>query len=333
MRRSLVLLLALLGFAAAQIGEPPAQLLAALPGPERLEGGRYRVDGVTFTLTPRGGALYEVTGEGTLDEAGVQRVSHLIGAATGYGQGIAEPLAQFLRERSGELAGQGEVFLNVEEFGLRLEVSGEPPFDVRFALALQEVPEDRFPEARHVLGPEDAPFVIREFSDFQCPFCARYAQTVLPQLKETLLERGDVRFEFHHLPLVSLHANAFAAAEAAECVTGANGPDAFWTYHDALLARQGVWAGLGDPQAYFVRLAREVGLASEGVAKCLEAGTHAQAVREAYRVATEVLGLNSTPSVFVNGYRLPAGAAGTLAGYERALARAAVFKEPPSGTP
>jgi hypothetical protein len=120
---------------------------------------------------------------------------------------------------------------------------------VHFELALAAVPEDRFPDVRHTLGPADAAVVIRAFSDFQCPFCARYGLEMLPELKATLLMRGDARFAFYHLPLLSLHANAALAAEAAACVTDANetDPGAFWAFLDALLARQGTWSGLGTP--------------------------------------------------------------------------------------
>ena len=54
-----------------------------------------------------------------------------------------------------------------------------------------------------------------------------------------------MRFEYHYLPLTSIHANAQLAAEAAECVTAANTPPDFWTYHDALFARQQAWSDLG----------------------------------------------------------------------------------------
>ena len=172
-----------------------------------------------------------------------------------------------------------------------------------FSLALQEVPTDLFPVGTHTLGPSDARYVIREFSDFQCPFCAQYATQTLPSLKETLLSRGDVRFEYHDFPLQSIHANAVPAAEAAECVTAANTPDAFWTYHDALFERQQAWSGLSDPTAYFVRLAQDVGLETDGLEACIQNRTYASEVEAAYDAAVS-LGLRGTPSVFVNGFRV-----------------------------
>ena len=317
-----------LGLAAAQIGEPPAQLVSALGdlNPTRTAQG-YRLGDVQFSNELRSDALYSVSGNAVLNPQGQEALAQLVGAATGYGDGIAEPLAQFLGSRVSELVGQGEIALAVEEFMLTLDVTGDAaPYRVRFALALAEVPAESFPATTHALGPEDAEIVIREFSDFQCPYCAQYASTVLPELKETLLARGDVRFEYHHLPLSRIHANAQLAAEAAECVVAANTPPDFWTYHDALFARQAAWAGLGDAEPYFVRLAREVGLENGGVAACLEEGRYTEAVQEAFQVATQ-LGVSSTPSVFVGGYRVPAGAAQTIAGYEQAIRRLEAFAD------
>jgi protein-disulfide isomerase len=302
-----ILLAAMLltGIAFAAIGDEPEVFLAGLDQ-EIIQApdGSFESGGIRFSFEERGDAVYRVDGEGILDEAGIDFAASLIGQATGYGEGIALPVAEFFRERAHELVGQGRIPLPVEEYVLELELAGEEPHEVSFSVYLAEVPEDAFPPARHTLGPDDATFVIREFSDFQCPFCARYALEVVPVLKETLLARGDVRFEYHHFPLTSIHANAQPAAEAAECVTEVNDPEAFWVYHDALFERLQAWANLGDPNAYFVRLAGDLGLATEGVAECLENRDFAEEVREATQIAANVLGLRGTPTIFVNGYRI-----------------------------
>ena len=310
--------------AVAQIGEPLPQFLQ-VSGLEQTAQG-YRAGNVSVTAELRNERLYSLSGQATLNPAGRAKLAELIGMASGYGAGIAQPLEQFLTQRIGEIAGQGPIPLGVEEFILTLDVTGAAaPYEVTFDLELLTVPEADFPEAQHTLGPADATFVIREFSDFQCPYCAQFSQNTLPLIKQQLLRRGDVRFEFHHFPLTTIHANAQLAGEAAECVTAANTPADFWTYHDALFERQQAWQGLGDAAPYFVRLARELGLSNEGVAACLEEGRYTELVQDASRVATETLGLNSTPTVFVGGYKLSASAAGTLPAYERAIARLEAF--------
>lgn len=88
-------------------------------------------------------------------------------------------------------------------------------------------------EGRPFRGPADAPITVVEFSDFQCPYCSRGAQTV-----EQLLEKypGDVRFVFFHFPL-EFHPWAKPASIATLCAAEQS-PDAFWMLHDAFFANQ-----------------------------------------------------------------------------------------------
>lgn len=315
-RAALLLVLAPLAFAPtalAQVGQPVPVLLEALaltPAPDADEDGVSVLvvteEGRSLTLTPRGSALYTVAGEAVFDDAAIAEAATVIAVATGYGDGIEAPVRGFFEQNLAALAGAGPRTIRIEAYLLDLEVRGDAaPYEVAWTLSLAEVEEGAFPEARHAKGPADARYVIREFSDLQCPFCARYAADVLPVLEAELLARGDVRFEYHHFPLVSIHANAFRAAEASECVVDANPDDAeaFWTYTDALFERMQAWGALGDPDAYFTNLAGQIGLTGEGVAACLAAGTHTAAVGAATDAAL-ALGLGGTPTVFVGPYRL-----------------------------
>src|SRR3972149_11399237 len=84
-------------------------------------------------------------------------------------------------------------------------------------------------------GDEDAPVEIIEFSDYQCPFCARVEPT-LEQIKTTY---GDkVTIVYRDFPLTSIHPMAQKSAEATECVREKGGDEAFWKYHDTLFANQ-----------------------------------------------------------------------------------------------
>lgn len=298
----------LISSALAAIGEAPEALLADLAEhePTRLERGRFSAgEEFVFELELRGGLVYELNGEGILNESNIAFMADLVAAGTGYGDSISQPIAAFLATRVSDLAGQGRSIVGVEEYQLALEVSGSSrPHAVRFSLALREVPSELFLPTSHVIGPPDARYVVREYSDFQCPFCANYSSQALPLIKELLMERGDVRFEYHHFPLESIHANAMPAAEASECVTEANSQKDFWTFHDALFERQRAWQGLADPQLYFVRLASQLGLETAGVTECLEEGRFRQLVRDSYLSAAGPLRLTGTPSVFLNGYQV-----------------------------
>lgn len=295
------------GYGSAQIGKPVDDLIAKLENHRIIKTvlGYATTTDFSISFDERNGAVFKVTGEGDLTEENIELAGDLIGAASGYDDGIGEPVKEFLRTRIGELAGQGEVDLAVEQYILSMDVTGEAaPYTANMTLSLAQTPLELFPAAKHSLGPADAKYVIREFSDFQCPFCARFVAGPLEMIKADLLSRGDVRFEFHHFPLVSIHPNAFPAAEASECVTAANTPEAFWLYHDALFARQQAWQALPDPSEYFVRLAEDIGLSSEGVAQCIADRNFAIEVDEAYNTAGDVLRISGTPTVFVNGYRV-----------------------------
>lgn len=300
---------ALLGSALAAVGEPAEALLTDLAGyqPVQAEDGSYRVaEDFSFRLELRGGLVYRLSGEGILSDENVDFLADLIAAGSGYGDSIAEPVRAFLATRAADLADRGEVAVGVEEYRLGLDVTDQDDARaISFSLALQEFPTELFPETRHSIGPADARYVIREFSDFQCPFCANFAAQALPTIEQRLLARGDVRFEFHHFPLDSIHANATPAALAAECVTAANSADDFWTYHDALFERQRAWQALSEPTPYFLRLADDVGLSTEGAAACLDEGRHRELVQESFDLAAGALRLSGTPSLFLNGYRVP----------------------------
>jgi protein-disulfide isomerase len=87
-----------------------------------------------------------------------------------------------------------------------------------------------------VLGDKNADISIVEFSDFECPFCARAASGALADFKNSdYFKDGDVNLIYKQFPLTSIHQNAQKAAEASEC---ANKQGKFWEYHDTLFANQ-----------------------------------------------------------------------------------------------
>ena len=71
-----------------------------------------------------------------------------------------------------------------------------------------------------IIGNPDAPITIIEFSDFQCPFCARFHIQTLPTIMEEYIEKGDVKLVFRDFPLQSIHPNAVPASVAAEAYVG-----------------------------------------------------------------------------------------------------------------
>ncbi len=137
-------------------------------------------------------------------------------------------------------------------------------------------------------GPEDAPIVLIEFSDFQCPFCQQATETIAQ-----IVERyGDqVRFIYKDYPLPT-HADAFKAAEAGNC---ANDQGMFWELHDKMFQTQD-----GLDVAALKTYAVQLGLDADTFSTCLDEGKHAERVEGDLALGREY-GVSSTPTIFING--------------------------------
>jgi protein-disulfide isomerase len=145
------------------------------------------------------------------------------------------------------------------------------------------------------LGASAAPVTIVEFSDFQCPFCQRVAPT-LKRVRETY---GDkVRIVWKDFPLTQIHPQAFKAGEAGHCAAEQG---KFWEYHDRLFANQQALQ-LDDLKKY----AADLGLDAARFNACVDSSKYGDRVREGVSQGSR-LGVNSTPTVYVNG-RLLSGA-------------------------
>lgn len=145
-----------------------------------------------------------------------------------------------------------------------------------------------------ILGPEDAPVTIIEFSDYECPYCQRYHQQTFDAIIDTY---GDqVRYVFKDLPLTSIHPNAVPAAAAAHC---AHDQNAFWEFHDLLFSMQ---LGLST-EAYFA-YANALGLDQATFEACLNEGRYVNTVMEDVGVLTRLNAPLSTPTFFINGQYL-----------------------------
>lgn len=83
----------------------------------------------------------------------------------------------------------------------------------------------------HIRGNIDAPVIVVEFSDLECPFCRRFHPT-MQQIVENY--KGQVAWVYRHFPLDNLHSKARKEAEATECAAELGGNDAFWSYTDRL---------------------------------------------------------------------------------------------------
>jgi protein-disulfide isomerase len=149
----------------------------------------------------------------------------------------------------------------------------------------------------HVAGSESAPVVLEEFGDFQCPPCGQ----MFPEVEKIRQDYGGrLRFIFRENPLTRFHPHALFAAHAAEAA-GLQGK--FWEMQRALYENQRTWSTAQDPTATFESYARQAGLDVDRYRRDVGSNeTDARVVAD--RERGESLGVESTPTFFVNGRKI-----------------------------
>lgn len=150
-------------------------------------------------------------------------------------------------------------------------------------------------EGAPTIGVATAPVVILEFSDFECPFCARFAEGTWPEIKAKYVDTGQVQVAFRHLPL-SIHKRAQHAAETAAC---AGAQEKFWPLHDQIFATPGALE-----EQHLAEYARRVQVDQVEFDKCMR-GVGTATVKADVDIA-KALKLTGTPA-FLIGPRLDQG--------------------------
>jgi len=141
-----------------------------------------------------------------------------------------------------------------------------------------------------VYGRPDAKVTIVEFSDYQCPFCARYSNMTFPQIEREYIETGRVRYVFRDFPIESSHPQAFKAHEAVHCAAEQGKRREM---HKKVFENQRAM-GVSDLSAH----AATLGLDKARFEKCLADGAQAAKVRSGM-AAGEQAGVRGTPTFFV----------------------------------
>ncbi len=178
----------------------------------------------------------------------------------------------------------------------------EPP--ARDGTAQEAVPEDdplariarREPGDAMALGDPQAPVVMVSYSEFQCPFCGKFARDTEPELIERFVDDGTLRIEWRDFPYLGPESRtaAIAGRAAAE-------QDAFWAFHDAMYDRQPAAPNTGVvTEQYVVEVAREAGLDVPRFRRALDDEAASEAVERDFAEG-QSLGVTGTPAFLVNG--------------------------------
>jgi protein-disulfide isomerase len=164
---------------------------------------------------------------------------------------------------------------------------------------LQAIPQDKAPsansgsESMHIRGNPDAPVTLEEFGDFQCPPCGSFAA-----FGEELLKEYDsrLRIVFRHFPLKP-HEHAREASLAAEAA-GLQGH--FWEMYDVLYREQAAWSKAPNTRELFESYAGTIGLNVDQFKTDMD-GEQAKARVDSDQARAESLGINVTPTLYING--------------------------------
>lgn len=149
----------------------------------------------------------------------------------------------------------------------------------------------------YVLGNKDAKVTIVEYSDFQCPFCEKFWEETLPQIKKQYIDTGKVRFVYRHFPL-AFHSSAKPAALATECA-GEQGK--FWQMHDKIYEEQE-----RTPQfaaADLKKWAVAISLDTAKFNQCFDSEKYAKKLSSDL-ASGQAAGVSGTPTVFINGQKI-----------------------------
>jgi len=153
-----------------------------------------------------------------------------------------------------------------------------------------------------ILGDKNAPITIVEFGDYQCPFCKRFHQETLPELKSNYIDKGIVNLVWMDFPLESIHQNAVATSIAGEC---AEEQGYFWELHDRMFVEQENWQGLPTSIAVndFKRYASEIGMNENDFNSCLDSEKYKQKVSDDFSYGSRI-GISGTPAFFVGNQQV-----------------------------
>jgi protein-disulfide isomerase len=149
------------------------------------------------------------------------------------------------------------------------------------------------PDGDVVLGSEKAPVTIIEYASMTCPHCAHFSENTFPELQKRYIDTGKVRFIFREFPLDALAAAGFMLARC-------GGKEKFMPIVETLFAKQREWL-VEKPIEPLREIAKQFGFTHQSFDECLANQKVLDGIQNVRDRAAEKLGVNSTPTFFVNG--------------------------------
>jgi protein-disulfide isomerase len=152
------------------------------------------------------------------------------------------------------------------------------------------------PSGDVMLGSDKAPVTIIEYASMTCPHCAHFSTTTFPELKKRYIDTGKVRFSLREFPLDPLAAAGFMLARCAD-------KDKYMPILETLFAKQADWM-VKEPLPPLREIAKQFGFTEQSFQQCVANQQVLDGIQAVRDHAVEKLGVNSTPTFFVNGKKL-----------------------------
>jgi protein-disulfide isomerase len=198
---------------------------------------------------------------------------------------------------------------------------GDEPADAAPATASANAPESweqlvrREPGDPMALGETDAPVVMVAYSEFQCPFCGKFARDTEPVLVEKFVEEGTLRIEWRDFPYLGPESTVAARGGRAAAAQGR-----FWEFEEAMYADQLPPNSGNLDEDYLVSVAKDIGLDVNRFREDLDSPQVEQAVQEDFAEG-QAIGVTGTPAFVING--VPVIGAQPTEVFERTIEKAA----------
>jgi protein-disulfide isomerase len=207
-----------------------------------------------------------------------------IALSAAVGAGAAQPSNDDLANLKDEVARinvqQQQILASLDELKKMLKSPGQPPLKVRPTMSVAGEPFKGAPAAK---------LAIIEYADFQCPFCRRFEHDIYPQIRDSYVNTGKLKYFHRDMPL-SFHQGAMPAARAVHCATEQG---KFWEMHDSLL-EDAASLSVADIDAQ----AGKLGLNVAALDKCVSSDRFADIIQRSITEANEMQ-ITGTPTFII----------------------------------
>jgi len=198
------------------------------------------------------------------------------------------------------LRGASQVALFVAVAGPLAKLTGLSPIATARAQGMDQaklLSPEASPLPDQVLGSATAPVTIIEYASLTCSHCATFHEKTFPTLKSKYIDTGKVRFILREFPFDPV---ATAAFMLARCMPS----DKYYPMVSSLFSTQRTWAFGSNPAQGLLTVAKQAGMSEADFEKCLSDKELAAKVQAGVQYGNKELGIDSTPTFFINGKKV-----------------------------